>query len=218
MILFAHSARAKLKRRNTMAKLKAPLMSFGAAGKLGDSLTFSKWKGISTVRQKVDPANPKTAAQTAQRDRVTNSVAFWRSNDLDAGIHPAWNRSAQRAGRPMSGFNNFSSNAVRAQAEDDDASFATNLSTDMDVTIQAYMANIDDLATGDETGDFTMVVGSSPGSMSYSYTAAISSGTVTFDLSADFSGGDEIYCQIRKSCGGTCNYDRCGVHNLTLSM
>lgn len=50
-----------------MAKLKAPLFSFGASGKLADSLVFMTWKGLNTVRQYVIPANPKSDDQIAQR-------------------------------------------------------------------------------------------------------------------------------------------------------
>ena len=46
-----------------MAKLTAPLMSFGARGKLGGSLVYSAWKGVNTARQLVTPANPNTTAQ-----------------------------------------------------------------------------------------------------------------------------------------------------------
>lgn len=58
-----------------MAKLKAPLFSFSASGKLADSLVYMTWKGINDVRQYVVPANPKTAAQTIQRGYVTAAVA-----------------------------------------------------------------------------------------------------------------------------------------------
>lgn len=58
-----------------MAKLKAPLMSLGAAGQLGKSLVFFGWKGLDVVREYVIPSNPKTSAQTTQRGYVTDAVA-----------------------------------------------------------------------------------------------------------------------------------------------
>jgi len=57
-----------------MAKLKAPLFSFGASGKLADSLVFTPWKGLNNVRQYVVPANPKTDAQNTQRGYVHAAV------------------------------------------------------------------------------------------------------------------------------------------------
>ncbi|GAH49175.1 unnamed protein product, partial [marine sediment metagenome] len=34
-----------------MAKVRAPLMSFDARGKLANSLVYLGWKGLKTVRQ-----------------------------------------------------------------------------------------------------------------------------------------------------------------------
>lgn len=58
-----------------MAKLKAPLMSLGASGKLGNALVFFGWKGLDVVREYVIPANPKTTAQNTQRGYFTDAVA-----------------------------------------------------------------------------------------------------------------------------------------------
>lgn len=58
-----------------MAKLKAPLLSLGAAGAIGKSLVFFPWKGLDVVREYVVPANPKSTAQGIQRDYVKDCVA-----------------------------------------------------------------------------------------------------------------------------------------------
>lgn len=58
-----------------MAKLKAPLLSLGAAGALGKAMVFFGWKGIDCVREYVIPSNPKTALQTTQRGYLTAAVA-----------------------------------------------------------------------------------------------------------------------------------------------
>jgi len=58
-----------------MAKLKAPLFSFSASGKLADSLVYFGWKGLNVVRSWVKPSNPKTAAQTTQRGYLAACVA-----------------------------------------------------------------------------------------------------------------------------------------------
>lgn len=57
-----------------MAKLKAPLMSLGAAGKLGNALVFFGWKGLDVVREYVIPSNPKTTGQTTQRGYLSDAV------------------------------------------------------------------------------------------------------------------------------------------------
>ena len=65
-----------------MAKLKAPLLSLGAAGAIGKSLVFFSWKGLDVVREYVVPSNPRTSAQLTQRGYVTAAVA--RIHELQA--------------------------------------------------------------------------------------------------------------------------------------
>lgn len=57
-----------------MAKLKAPLLSLGASGKLGDALVFFNWKGIDVVREYVVPTNPDTPLQRVQRGYLRDAV------------------------------------------------------------------------------------------------------------------------------------------------
>lgn len=58
-----------------MAKLKAPLLSLGAAGQIGKALVFFGWKGLDVVREYIIPSNPRTALQTTQRGYLTTAVA-----------------------------------------------------------------------------------------------------------------------------------------------
>ncbi len=58
-----------------MAKLKAPLLSLGAAGAIGKTLVFFPWKGIDAVREYVIPANPDTQPQKDQRGYLRTMVA-----------------------------------------------------------------------------------------------------------------------------------------------
>jgi len=70
-----------------MAKLKGPLFSFNASGKLADSLVYFPWKGLNVVRQYVIPANPKTALQQAQRGYLGDAVDAIHDALADA-THP----------------------------------------------------------------------------------------------------------------------------------
>lgn len=70
-----------------MAKLKAPLMSLGAAGQLGKALVFFGWKGLDLVREYVIPSNPKTTGQTTQRGHMTNLVGKIHAAQASA-THP----------------------------------------------------------------------------------------------------------------------------------
>lgn len=88
-----------------MAKVKSPLMSAEARGKLADSVVHFPWKGINAVREYVIPANPRTAAQTTQRDRLTAAVAEWHAALYTAADVIAWNRYAGIIKGAMTGFN-----------------------------------------------------------------------------------------------------------------
>ena len=86
-----------------MAKVKGPLLSLGASGSVGKSMTFGKWKGINTVRIASTPANPNTAAQQAQRSTFQLAVASWKAQD--AADQLTWTNRAKALGLSMSGFN-----------------------------------------------------------------------------------------------------------------
>jgi len=68
-----------------VAKLKAPLLSLGAAGAIGKSLVFFGWKGLDCVREYVIPANPKSTLQVAHRARLTTAVTAIHSAEALAG-------------------------------------------------------------------------------------------------------------------------------------
>jgi hypothetical protein len=86
-----------------MAKVDAPLLSMGARGTIGKSVTFSSWRGIKTARQRVIPANPRTTAQQANRTRF----AFLREayKLAPAAVRAPW--VAFAAGRPFTDSNKF---------------------------------------------------------------------------------------------------------------
>ncbi|GAH63893.1 unnamed protein product, partial [marine sediment metagenome] len=94
-----------------MAKLKAPLMSLGAAGQLGKALVFFGWKGLDVVREYVVPANPKTSLQTTQRGYITTGVAMIHTaqadedEPLDEADQIAYSALASISGKVMTWFN-----------------------------------------------------------------------------------------------------------------
>jgi len=88
-----------------MAKLKAPLMSLGAAGQLGKSLVFFPWKGLDVVREYVVPSNPRSAPQTTQRGYMTAALVEFHAALYTAADMIAWNRYAGVLSGAMSGFN-----------------------------------------------------------------------------------------------------------------
>jgi len=70
-----------------MAKVNAPLMSFGARGKIAGALVYFPWKGLNAVREYVVPANPRTALQLTQRGYLTTAVAAVHASQAMAA-HP----------------------------------------------------------------------------------------------------------------------------------
>jgi len=62
-----------------MVKLRAPMMSLGASGSIGNSITFSKWKGRAYARELVVPSNPKSGLQTGFRKMFGFLSQQWAS-------------------------------------------------------------------------------------------------------------------------------------------
>lgn len=86
-----------------MAKIKGPLLSLSATGTVADTTTFAKWKGIPYVRQKVNPANPRTTAQVATRSVFGTAAKSWRR--VPALFTEVWNDFI--LGRPLTGRNAY---------------------------------------------------------------------------------------------------------------
>lgn len=175
-----------------MAILKAPLFSFDARGQVAKSLVFMGWKGLKTVRQHVDPSNPKTPAQTTNRTLFTDAVASWRDfirNDL---TQTAWNSLALVDPRPLSGFNAFMTNAMLATAVDPASSFFTEVFTPTFNAFFADMVNLDDGAGGTEAGDFSLFSGLEANSLQFVQTKTITGGALTFTAS-QFAGTPAFY-------------------------
>lgn len=70
-----------------MAKVTGPLMSMSASGAFAKSMVFAANKGRNIVRQLVTPANPKTSAQIAVRNKLR----------VAAAIQKVINRTTQQA-------------------------------------------------------------------------------------------------------------------------
>lgn len=65
-----------------MAKLKAPLLSFGATGTVGQALTVSRWKGLSVAKRVPTHPDAKTAAQLVQRELYSHARDYWHTLTL----------------------------------------------------------------------------------------------------------------------------------------
>jgi len=200
-----------------MAKLTGPLFSLGASGSIAKTITFGKWKGIPTARQRVDPSNPNTADQQTQRGFMSLAVAFWRGFLTGTDGKSSWNTEATASGKAQSGFNSYTSAATKIQAQDPNGSMAIGTTDDTAATVTFDMLNLDDGTMGDEAGDFILNVGTSATQMLDSYTVAIVAGECIFDTSADYSALDVVYAQIVKTSVAFTAAKRSGIYKLTLS-
>lgn len=86
-----------------MAKLTAPLLSFGAKGQIGKTQVMAKWRGISYARQYVVPANPKTQSQQNTRGVFTWLSGVWKL--MDHSAQAVWTLYAK--GKPLTDRNAF---------------------------------------------------------------------------------------------------------------
>jgi len=84
-----------------MGKITGPLMSLGASGTLGKTLTYSTWRGIKYVRQRVIPENPNTTGQAETRNVFKMLVAAWKL--MPTLVVTPWDTFA--LGRPFTGRN-----------------------------------------------------------------------------------------------------------------
>lgn len=86
-----------------MAKPIGPLLSLSASGSIANTLTFSKWRGIPYIRQRVIPSNPQSSAQTLTRNAFKWTSDVWRS--APTLVRAPW--SSQAAGQPFTDRNAF---------------------------------------------------------------------------------------------------------------
>jgi hypothetical protein len=86
-----------------MAKVTAPLLSMGASGTIGKTMTFGAWKGRPYVRQRVIPANPKSASQYGVRCMMSFLAKQW--TNLSAPDKASYSVAA--AANSISPFNQF---------------------------------------------------------------------------------------------------------------
>lgn len=199
-----------------MAKITSPLLSLGASGTIGDTITFGKWKGINTARQRVVPSNPKSAGQVAQRLIMSSIVSFWRGFLTGPQGKIAWNRDASQSGKAQSGFNAFTSAATRIAAQDVDASMVIGCDDPAPTACLFQAKNLDDGANGDEAGNFTLNYGSSITQMLGTKTATISAGALEVSFSGEYDNGDVVFCQWTKTAGDIVAAKRSGIFQLTL--
>lgn len=99
-----------------MARVTAPLLSFGGTGQIGKSMVFGTWKGVPYARRYVIPANPRTIAQQRNRNIFATLREMWKL--APDTLRAPWNSFVE--GRPLTGVNKFiGENRLAVGAETD---------------------------------------------------------------------------------------------------
>lgn len=99
-----------------MAKVRAPLLSFGAGGQIAQVQVYANWKGRPYARQYVIPSNPNTADQQSTRNVFVAANRIWKT--APALFVAPWDRFA--TGQVLTGRNAFVSSYIsnlRGQAD-----------------------------------------------------------------------------------------------------
>lgn len=95
-----------------MARVTGPFLSLAARGTVANTLTASFWRGISYIRERVIPHNPRSDKQVAIRSVLTDGVSKWRFGVITAEQKERWNSYAK--GQEYSGFNRFMEKYIEA--------------------------------------------------------------------------------------------------------
>lgn len=190
-----------------MAKVIAPLFSFGASGKLADALVFFPFKGLNAVRSYVVPANPNTAAQQAQRSYMTDAVNEWHDAGYTENDRAAWNRFAATLQAGMSGFNafvrSFINEAVAGGTWTRQAAAVTS-----SVTSSGFVVNITKASGGDTPA---IRYGTSPTFMPNSANLVDQTGNDWEVTLSGLTAGTNYYWYIEVGTPGS-DYGRTGVY------
>jgi hypothetical protein len=206
-----------------MAKLKAPLLSLGAAGAMGKTIVYFPWKGINCAREYVIPSNPKTALQTTQRGYVTLIVALIHTAQADA-TNPlkeidqvAYAALAAAKGLIMTWFNQVVKLGVDCQVLADvpcvysDMTFTTKTAGAIDLELYLNEETPSTLLAG------TFYFGSTKTNLIHSAAATVTAGDkvalVAEDCSAFLTAGVKTFVQFRADALDPCEGADSGIYN-----
>ncbi len=93
-----------------MAKVTAPLLSFGASGAIAKTQVYATWRGVSYVRRHVIPGNPQSVDQTLTRDIFGNYNLRWKQGG--PLMRACWDRFA--VGQQFVGRNSYMGKNLKA--------------------------------------------------------------------------------------------------------
>ena len=206
-----------------MSKLKGPLFSLGASGKLADTLVFFSWKGLNVVREYVIPANPKTALQVTQRGYLTAAVAMVHTaqarvaSALTSPDQVAYAALASAKGLIMTWFNQACKLWVDVKVAGDVPIVYSDGRVWNTGAIQINIFIYLNEETGSQLADGKFYFGTTKTNLINSQVAVIAAGDnasiPTIDLSAFITVGVKYYWQFRPDAGDPCVGADSGIYN-----
>lgn len=205
-----------------MAKLKAPLLSLGASGKLGGVLVFFNWKGIDVVREYVVPTNPNTALQQTQRGYITAAVAMVHTaqaraaNALDSADQVAYSNLANALGKVMTWFNMACKLWLDVKRATEIPCVYSNGHTSNPLTTSIYAILYLNEETASQLAAGKFYFGTTRTNLINAVTATLSIGAHirvdNVDCSAFLTAGIKYYWQFRPDAGDPCEGADSGIY------
>jgi len=190
-----------------MGKIKQGILG-GFSGKVAN-VVGSSWKGIAVMKSlPLSVANPRTAAQVAQRTKFSNVTVF-AALILSSIIKPLWDRFAQN----MSGFNDFVSTNIDLFAASVPSPFA-DLVISKGKMLSTTIDNLDtsdglpncDIYFIDDTGSgyklatdksYAVVINETNGDIAFrDLTGVRSSGVLTIEMPNNLTTGDVLHAYL----------------------
>jgi len=206
-----------------MAKVKAPLFSFGASGKLADALVYFPWKGLNCVRSWVKPSNPKSTDQVTQRGYLAACVTAIHAalglaaNPLDEDDKNAYAALASLFATPRTWFNTIVKLWIDCERLSDiPIIYSDGACTDPDPTDALLTIYINE-ETGSELAAGKFYYGTSKTALINSIAGVITPGTsITLTDASGISGlvnGTKYYWQFRPDAADPCEGADSGIYD-----
>lgn len=132
-----------------MAKVKGPLFSIVAMGKIDNNLIYRKRKGLNDVKKYTKTVNPNTLGQQDQKGYFKNAIEAYSIDGYSEADKSAWDQYAKTKKVITSGFNRFTGFKMSAEKEGLTWNTLKNC-TIYDVTGNGFKVDID--VNSDKTG------------------------------------------------------------------
>ena len=179
-----------------MARVRTPLLSLGATGRLGGAVVASRWKGLNVLKQLVPPSNPRTAAQTAHRAAVAAAVRGWRLYLTADYIREGWNYAARQSGRPRSAYHEAMTAMIPALDADSAAPFMTGRQSYRNQDYSLTVFRMDNGAVPDPGAWYEIYFESDDGAWTFHHTFQLIESAIVGKAVVPFGTAGRIWCTL----------------------